>query len=74
MYILNKNIKMSLCIKIHGLKLSKLNYINIFFSLDKDKFELCCAYAYKTRLKITQLDKMRFIKLNELKLTQIELL
>ena len=33
-------------------------------------------YSYtlkKTRLKITQLEKARFIKVNELKLTQVEL-
>ena len=30
-------------------------------------------HAKKTRLKITQLDKVRFIKLNEIKLTQVEL-
>ena len=31
-------------------------------------------HAYKRRLKITQLEKVRFIKVNELKLTEIELL
>ena len=30
--------------------------------------------ALKTRLKITQLEKVRFIKANELKLTQVQLL
>ena len=30
-------------------------------------------HALKTRLKITQLEKAHFIKLNELKLTQVEL-
>ena len=32
-----------------------------------------CVHAYKRRLKITQLEKARFIKVNELKLTEIEL-
>ena len=31
------------------------------------------AHALKTRLKITQLEKVRFIKVDELKLTQMEL-
>ena len=31
------------------------------------------VYAYKTRLNITQLEKARFIKVNKLKSTQIEL-
>ena len=30
-------------------------------------------HASKTRLKITQLEEVRFIKVNELKLTQVEL-
>ena len=29
------------------------------------------THAYKTRLKVTQLDKVHFIKENELKLTQV---
>ena len=29
--------------------------------------------AQKTRLKITQFEKVRFIKVNELKLTQVQL-
>ena len=29
-------------------------------------------HAKKTRLKITQLEKVRFIKMNEKKLTQVE--
>ena len=31
------------------------------------------VHAQKTKLKITQLEKVRFIKVNELKLTQVEL-
>ena len=34
---------------------------------------LSLLYAQKSRLKITQFEKLRFIKVNELKLTQTEL-
>ena len=30
-------------------------------------------HAYKTKFKIAQLEKVRFIKMNELELTQVEL-
>ena len=30
-------------------------------------------HTYKTKLKITQLEKVHFVKVNELKLTQVEL-
>ena len=33
----------------------------------------CEIIEVKTRLKITQLEKVHFIKVNELKLTQVEL-
>ena len=43
-----------------------------------DGFLRFCKYKFvytlkKQRLKITQLQKVRFIKMNELKLTQVEL-
>ena len=37
---------------------------------------IMCVHLYalkKQRLKITQLEKVRFIKVNELKLTEVEL-
>ena len=48
----------------------KLLMLNLYFYLSKI---LLTLHAYKIRLKITHLEKVHFIKVNKLKLTQVEL-
>ena len=47
------------------------NFILSNPDINKNKSHL--SYTLKKRLKITQLEKVRFIKMNELKLTQVKL-
>ena len=49
----------------------KIDCLSIF---DRQNIKYDCLHASKRRLKISQLKKVRFIKVNELRLTQIELL
>ena len=49
------------------------NFLNVTFNLENSLLKFYALFTLKkTRLKITQLEKVRFIKVNELKLTQVE--
>ena len=47
------------------------NFLNVTFNLENSLLKFYALFTLKkTRLKITQLEKVRFIKVNELELTQ----
>ena len=62
------------CIPIVGLQFQNLPKSQVVLEYTKALFvKIVCTCLKKTGLKITQFEKVHLIKVNELKLTQVEL-